>query len=91
MSRRNGDTTISLVRVTSTTSPAGEISVVALVRYEWPDGRSEDTTQSCVGSTYGGPVLATATAEMTVTEPSQYGPFVDDPVEWMRRFVLDER
>lgn len=92
MTRTDGDHTISILSLTPQHGAVGQVVVTARVRYQWQDGRTEDTTHEVIGSDVGsGPVVAIATAQVFVTDPGRYGKFAEDPREWMRRFVLDER
>jgi hypothetical protein len=74
---------------------AGQVSVSARVTHTYPDADPQVSTWTLVGNVYGGPVVALYSRDpsmsLPVVEPERFGSFSADPVEYMRRYVLDER
>lgn len=84
---------VTVERLTRTDGVAGQISVEIESTYQWSDtGTSEWVVSQLVGSTYGAPLVyvTSSGSQCFVTNPERFGSFAADPIEYARRYTLNE-
>lgn len=91
MSDTRGGTTVTIDKLSRRNGVAGQIVVTVKCHWTFDDATTEHDVFQLSGSAFGGPVVYVhGNVQAFVANHERFGRFESDPIEWARRFTLNE-
>lgn len=93
MSKRLDGCDVTVANIRKVSGIAGQVTVAADVSYVFDDGTTDGpNVWQLVGHVHGGPVVTIMSngRQVFVANHERFGSFGADPVEYMRRFALND-